>query len=97
MPAMTMTKAFDVAFSEIRVIRGNHLEGSVDLSINGEVYTVSQVRCEICEEWGPCAEHLDLAQAAVAAHKKSLPLPFDAETESNYRQWQQLHDSLEPL
>ena len=92
----SMTAAFDIAFGphDIRVIRGNHLDGSVDLGINGEVYTVSQVRCEICDEWGPCVEHLDMARSAVMAFKNELPLPFDRDSEEKYREWQLLYDSL---
>ena len=92
----SMTAAFDIAFGtdEIRVIRGNWMNGSVDLGINGEVYGISHARCEICETWGECAEHLDLARQAVRLHMGQLALPFDDESESERRRWQMLHDAL---
>ena len=94
MPSMSAT--FDPTFAadNIRVIRGNRLDGSVDLGINGDVFTVSQVRCEICDGWGPCPEHLALAQQAVRLHMGQMALPFDTESEHEYQEWQALHDSL---
>ena len=94
----SMTASFDLAFgdeSDIRVIRGNWLQGGVDLGINGDVYTISQTRCEICDEWGPCAEHLDLARSAAKRYIDQMPLPFDDESKRNYQAWRKLHDSLE--
>ena len=93
---MTNAAQFDLAFGtdEISVIRGNFMQPGVDLLINGEVYTVSHARCEICETWGPCAEHIGLARQAIRLHMAELPLPFDAESESVYRRWQLVHDNL---
>lgn len=66
---MTNARAFDRAFAPAtfsNVIRANLPALSADLLIGSEVYAVSPIRCEICDEWDPRCEHLELVKEFVA-------------------------------
>ena len=68
-PLTINAQAFDRAFAPAtfsNVIRANLPALSADLLIGGEVYAVSPIRCEICDEWDPRCEHLELVKEYVA-------------------------------
>jgi len=58
---------FDLAFSNIdlTVIRANLQDDSADIEIDGEVFSVSPIRCEICDCWEPDCQHLADVRALV--------------------------------
>jgi len=69
MNALTFDRAFaPVTFSN--VIRANLGALSADLDIGGKVYAVSPIRCEICDEWEPDCEHLEMVKEFVSGQNR---------------------------
>ena len=75
---MNPRDAFDVAFRPTQdqidrlaemfgsVVRANLVDESADVMHHGQVYAVSPKRCEICDEWEPDCDHVDMVKAFVA-------------------------------
>ena len=79
MHAMTNAERFERAFSPdesrqvdamislVNVIRMNLAAQSADVKLDdGEIYTISPVRCEICETWEPDCQHVDAVCSIIA-------------------------------
>ena len=78
MHAMTNAERFERAFSPdesrqvdamislVNVIRMNLAAQSADVKLDDKVFSVSPVRCEICETWEPDCGHIATVRAIVA-------------------------------
>jgi len=86
MQSVTKPQQFDRAFAPVtfsNIIRANKFALSADLSIGGETYAVSPTRCEVCDEWEPECEHLELVKEYVASRNEYAA--YEDYSDSGYR------------
>ena len=89
-------QAFDTAFMPVDLLK----PGIANVTDEGVTLLVQPGYCPFCRQYddgeGPC-RHKDALAEAIRQHIKTLPLPFDSESESALSPWQSALYELEEV